>query len=210
MDAAEIAMVAAGGTGSIPQVARGLRAFGVPTVVLHDFDTADDAKKVREDIAGAADLVLHWPDDDRGRDLERVMMGSTTKRVLREIMALWADLWESDGQTFARWVADGLGEGGRDLADKLRQAEPQDVPSLIAETYANESKNGVVGDWYLRQVTKGKPFGKSVRYARLWAEKCVEHGEPPGGLHDLFVRIGSFVAQGQDMGKEHGVYQLRI
>jgi energy-coupling factor transporter ATP-binding protein EcfA2 len=214
LDANDIALVNAGGIGNIAGITRVLRCFGLIVIAVHDFDCDSDGAKEdrehqrrRDEINEAAHLVLHMPDNDPAREFESMIALGTSPEALRVVLQRWRELYEPVDVSFAQWVLEGLpDELNACFRDVLSAPDPDRlvVDRLVQEYGGRDARANDIRTWFASRCgAKPEPgsasqriFRKSTRYARFWAEACVEAESIPRGVQDLFCRIAAFVAQG--------------
>lgn len=196
LNAHGIGVVNADGIENIAPLSRVLCAMGVTTIALHDYDVSsppqDEAR--RQDIQTAARLVVMMPVRDAGTDFEMLMASGTNALALSELLTHWEALYvPSDGQTFEAWLRSGLTEG-------LRASLPADGPDggslrdqIVALRNGPDHQQQVV-DW-LAQTCRGGIFGKSARYARIWADALIANGSVPVGIARMFDELGRALPQ---------------
>jgi len=225
-DAHDIALVNAGGIGNIAGIARVLRCFGLPIVVIHDFDRAkhgDDNgqhEERRQEIRESADLVVHMPDDDSAREFELMMTVGTSPDAMHVVLRSWRDNYDPSECSFAQWVLAGLSNELRTHATNCLGAEPSDdhVIDWLVGLLASDDPCARVRTWFASRCgAKPRPdseaqriFCKSTRYARLWAEACVTADSVPAGIRDLFGHLAGFVVADFAAPQHSRVIALRV
>jgi hypothetical protein len=228
LDAADVALISAGGITDIAPIARVLRSYGIKVVALYDLDPNAGGKGGRHAdqqalIERVADLAMHWPDEDPGRDFEGMMTVAMPEEVLRRVLTAWSEIYvPPEGGSFGEWVRKGLprhlGEHlpGADGSKAADGAVIECVVNLCGQ--ARQDVSEAVRDWFADRC-RGKRgdgtddqhvFAKSARYGRIWAQACVDAGGVPPGIRCLFENLHCFITCSMTASEGRKIISLSI